>query len=56
MGKQQERDNVEGLDVDGNNSGSLKDIVEAGVDWINLARDGHQRRHMVNTVMNIWVS
>jgi hypothetical protein len=53
MGKEQERDNVEGRDVDGNNCASLKDIVEARLDWINLARDGDKWQDLVNMVMNI---
>ena len=55
MGKQKERDNVEGRGVDGTVCGSLKDIVEAGVYWINLARDGDKWRDVVNTAMIIRV-
>jgi hypothetical protein len=55
MGKQKERDNVEGRDLDGTDCGSLKEIVGASLYWITLARDEDKWRDLVNTVMNIQV-
>jgi hypothetical protein len=34
----------------------LRDIGWGGMDWIDLAQDRDQRRALVNTVMNLWVS
>jgi hypothetical protein len=34
----------------------LREIGWGGMDWINLAQDGDQRRALVNTVMNLLVS
>jgi hypothetical protein len=33
----------------------LREIGWEGVDWMYLAQDRHQRRAIVNTVMNFWV-
>jgi hypothetical protein len=55
MGKQKERDNVEGHGVDGTDCGSHKEIVGVGLYWINLARDGDKWRDLANMVMNIQV-
>jgi hypothetical protein len=34
----------------------LREIGWGGMDWIHLAQDRDQRRAVVNTVMNHWVS
>jgi hypothetical protein len=33
----------------------LREIVWGGMDWIDLAQDRHQRRALLNTVMNLRV-
>jgi hypothetical protein len=50
-----ERDNSEDLDVDGKILKWIFKKWDGGVDWIDLPRDRHKRRTVVNTAMYLRV-
>jgi hypothetical protein len=46
------KDHPEDLDVDEKDNIGME-VGREGVDWMNLAQDGHQWRAIVNMVMNL---